>query len=117
MIKCFYEKCDNYFCPECYNRNKHQQRDKGESCNLVPCEICQRDMCIMTSILCSHCDKRICNNCFTNEDIEIHRSNIKIKKNNLNYKVFYKCNDLLNYVEHNTNEFKICLQTNNKINF
>ena len=85
MIKCFYEKCDNYFCPECYNRNKHQQRDKGESCNLVPCEICQNDMCIMTSILCSHCDKRICNNCFINEDIEIHRSNIKIKKNNLNY--------------------------------
>ena len=78
MIKCFSEKCQNIFCPKCFSKYKHQMRDRGESCNLVKCELCNDDMCIMSSILCNHCDKRICKKCFRKD--EIHRAWFKIKK-------------------------------------
>lgn len=78
MIKCFSDKCHNIFCPKCFSKNKHQMRDRSESCNLVKCELCNDDMCIMSSILCNHCDKRICKKCFSKD--EIHRAWFKINK-------------------------------------
>lgn len=64
LIKCFYEQCANTFCIECYSINEHQKRNNDESCNLIQCELCSNDMCIMTSLNCTKCGARLCITCF-----------------------------------------------------
>ena len=59
---CFSETCLNKFCPDCYKLNQHQSshKIKSDKCNILPCEICGNEMCIMLSYYCSHCEKRMC---------------------------------------------------------
>jgi hypothetical protein len=69
--KCFYQNCSNSFCPECYKKNEHQARNNNINCKFFTCE---RDLvcdCLMTSIYCSKCEKRLCNNCLIH-DIDHH---------------------------------------------
>ncbi len=69
-IKCHYENCFNFFCNDCYKRNFYQYRTSNVKCDYFSCDTCKRKkLCIMTSILCNTCDKRICDQCY-----KIHHS-------------------------------------------
>ena len=61
--KCFYQGCTNTFCPECYKKNEHQARNSNTNCKFFTCERDQICDCLMTSMFCSKCEKRLCNNC------------------------------------------------------
>lgn len=61
--KCFYNLCNNRFCPECYKRNEHQARNQNINCKFFTCEIDNRCDCLMTSLFCNKCEKRMCSNC------------------------------------------------------
>lgn len=61
--KCFYEGCPNTFCPECFNKNAHQARSSNNNCAFFACEIDKVKSCLMTTMFCSECEKRLCNNC------------------------------------------------------
>jgi hypothetical protein len=65
--KCFYTKCDNTFCPECYKKNEHQARNSNTNCKLFTCERDSVCDCLMTSLFCSKCEKRLCNKCLMND--------------------------------------------------
>lgn len=63
--KCFYSGCEHKFCSQCYDKNKHQIRTANTNCQFYKCDNCNTDTnCILTTIYCSKCDRRICNNCF-----------------------------------------------------
>jgi len=61
--KCFYNLCNNRFCPECYKKNEHQARNPNINCKFFTCEIDNRCDCLMTSLFCNKCEKRMCSNC------------------------------------------------------
>lgn len=63
--RCFSKNCTNTLCQPCLDKNKHQLRSENVNCNFFRCENCQTDgNCIMTTVYCSPCDKRICRKCF-----------------------------------------------------
>lgn len=63
--KCNYINCSNFFCSDCYQRNFFQVRDVNKNCDYFNCELCQnKKICIMTSLYCNQCDKRVCMKCF-----------------------------------------------------
>jgi hypothetical protein len=62
---CFYVNCSNAFCSACYDKNKHQIRPDNTNCRFYKCDSCNTDTnCIMTTIYCAKCDKRICKDCY-----------------------------------------------------
>lgn len=62
--KCFNKNCNFYFCLICSEKNKHQQRPENANCKFYNCESCNSDgCCIMATIYCNSCDKRVCRNC------------------------------------------------------
>jgi uncharacterized C2H2 Zn-finger protein len=61
--KCFYSGCNNAFCPECYKKNEHQARNSNTNCKFFTCEKDQICDCLMTSMFCGKCEKRLCNKC------------------------------------------------------
>ena len=66
--KCFYKNCSNLICNTCYDRNKHQLRPENTNCKFYKCDGCQTDAnCIMTTVYCQKCDRRVCTNCFHND--------------------------------------------------
>jgi len=65
--KCFYNNCSNMFCAECYKKNEHQARGATVNCNFFTCERDQKNDCLMTSLFCNKCEKRLCNNCIIND--------------------------------------------------
>jgi hypothetical protein len=69
--RCFYQNCQNSFCPECFKKNEHQARNSNINCKFFTCERDQICDCLMTSIYCSKCEKRLCNRCLMN-DIDHH---------------------------------------------
>jgi hypothetical protein len=69
--KCFFQNCPNSFCPECYKKNEHQARSSNINCKFFTCEKDQVCDCLMTSIYCSKCEKRLCNKCLLS-DIDHH---------------------------------------------
>jgi hypothetical protein len=63
--KCFFKNCSNYFCNFCFEKNKHQVRPENTNCRFYKCESCQTDSnCILATVYCGKCDKRVCKNCF-----------------------------------------------------
>lgn len=72
--KCFYKNCNNFLCFTCYDKNKHQLRPENTNCKFYKCDNCSTDAnCIMTTVYCGTCDKRVCKNCFHN----VHRLHMK----------------------------------------
>lgn len=71
MIKCFFIDCKNLFCPECYKNNEHQTRNQNTNCRFFTCDNDKHGDCLMTSIYCNKCEKRLCNKCLHN-DISHH---------------------------------------------
>jgi len=65
--KCFFQGCLNTFCPECYKKNEHQARNSNINCKFFTCEKDQICDCLMTSLFCSKCEKRLCNKCLMND--------------------------------------------------
>lgn len=65
--KCYYINCKNQFCPTCFRRNEHQIRNPNISCRFFTCERDQHSDCIMCSIFCQKCEKRLCKNCIRTE--------------------------------------------------
>ena len=64
-FKCYFEGCSNIYCQRCIELNKHQIRPKNSDCIFSKCKDCNETIkCIMSSVLCSKCDKRICSKCF-----------------------------------------------------
>ena len=61
--KCFYTNCTNKFCPECFKKNEHQARNPNINCKFFTCEVDNRCDCLMTSLFCNKCEKRMCSNC------------------------------------------------------
>lgn len=63
--KCFSSNCNNIFCNQCFERNKHQVRAEGTNCKFYKCDGCQIETnCIMSTVFCGKCNKRVCNRCF-----------------------------------------------------
>lgn len=74
--KCFYKDCHFYFCNFCSEKNKHQIRPQTTNCKFYKCESCNIDAnCIMNTLYCSICDRRICRNCLQSS----HMSHIKFR--------------------------------------
>lgn len=64
LKRCFYSKCPNKFCPECYRKNEHQSRTPDKNCAFFTCDDEEKNtVCLMTTLYCSQCDKRLCNKC------------------------------------------------------
>ena len=73
--KCFYKSCNNLLCNKCYDRNKHQLRPANTICRFYKCDGCQTDSnCILTTIYCAKCDRRICKTCFHSS----HRGHVNL---------------------------------------
>jgi len=63
--KCFYKMCQNNLCNLCFDKNKHQVRPEHTNCKFYKCDSCQTDAnCIMTTVYCLSCDRRVCVACF-----------------------------------------------------
>ena len=65
--KCFYEGCAYTFCPECYKKNEHQARNTNTNCKFFTCEKDKVCDCLLTTLFCSKCNKRLCNKCVMND--------------------------------------------------
>lgn len=65
--KCFYSECKNKFCPDCYKKNSHQQRNGVNPCNFFTCDVHKEKCCLMTTIFCGKCERRLCNTCIFND--------------------------------------------------
>jgi hypothetical protein len=76
MKNCFYSECKHKFCIECYNKNKHQIRQNNQNCMFFICEHNGNNNnnkhCIMTTLYCPKCEKRICNECIKKD--KLHHS-------------------------------------------
>lgn len=71
LEKCYYEKCNLYYCQKCYSYNKHQVRTPDYPCNFYTCSECGSDnLCIMDTVFCASCQFRICSKCFRKKHIE-----------------------------------------------
>lgn len=64
---CFFQGCSNTFCPECFKRNEHQARNSHINCKFFTCERDQVCDCLMTSLFCPKCEKRLCNKCLMSD--------------------------------------------------
>ena len=71
LFNCFNELCKNKFCPICYEINKNQVRqNSSDNCMVFKCkhhniiEIC----CILQTIYCKVCRKRMCYKCLEKDD-------------------------------------------------
>lgn len=67
LKKCYYNNCNNFYCPTCYKRNEHQTRNSNISCKFFTCDRDNVNECIMSSLFCQSCEKRICKNCIQTE--------------------------------------------------
>ncbi len=67
LKKCYYNNCRNLYCPPCYKKNEHQTRNPTISCKFFTCERDNITDCIMSSLYCQSCEKRICKNCIQND--------------------------------------------------
>jgi len=65
--KCYYNNCKNLFCPPCFKKNEHQTRNPNISCKFFTCERDNVNDCIMSSLFCQTCEKRICKHCIDKE--------------------------------------------------
>lgn len=64
-IKCYYDDCANFFCNDCYQRNFFQARASNYKCTYLNCDTCHmKRICIMSSLFCNSCDKRVCSKCY-----------------------------------------------------
>lgn len=71
LEKCYYEKCNLYYCQKCYSYNKHQVRTPDYPCNFYTCSECGSDnLCIMDTVFCASCQFRICSKCFRKKHID-----------------------------------------------
>lgn len=62
-VKCFGIECGNIYCSDCYQRNYFQIKPNTK-CRFLECGQCGvKKTCIMSSIFCSACEKRICSSC------------------------------------------------------
>jgi hypothetical protein len=76
--KCFYQQCSNLFCPDCYKKNEHQARSNNVNCKFFTCEKDQICDCLMTSLYCAKCEKRLCNKCLVKDTAHFNfHENIK----------------------------------------
>lgn len=64
---CYYVDCKYTFCPDCYKKNGHQTRAPTSNCAFFTCEVDKTKACLMTSLFCSKCEKRLCNYCLYND--------------------------------------------------
>jgi len=64
---CYYTECKLIFCPECYKKNAHQARAPNNNCAFFTCEVDKTKACLMSSLFCVKCEKRLCNNCLFND--------------------------------------------------
>ena len=55
------------FCPDCYKKNSHQQRNGVNPCNFFTCDVHKEKCCLMTTIFCGKCERRLCNTCIFND--------------------------------------------------
>lgn len=77
LQKCYSGACNNVFCQDCFSRNHYQTRAASCSCNYFACDFCgKKKICIMSTILCGGCDKRVCSGCYYQQHIE--HGNVKI---------------------------------------
>lgn len=66
LYKCYSDFCTNIFCQDCFSRNNYQTRAASCKCSYFDCESCSRKkICIMSTIFCNSCEKRICHQCYT----------------------------------------------------
>ena len=71
LSKCYYSNCKNYFCKDCYARNYFQARGENWKCEFFDCDTCKvKKNCIMSSLFCTQCDKRVCFKCFRGNHAE-----------------------------------------------
>ena len=71
LEKCYYEKCNLYYCQKCYSYNKHQVRTPDYPCSFYTCSECGSDnLCIMDTVFCATCQFRICSKCFRKKHSE-----------------------------------------------
>lgn len=74
--KCFCKNCSNLLCNSCFDKNKHQLRPETTNCKFYKCDNCQTDAnCIMTTVYCAKCDRRVCVNCFHKD----HKTHVIMK--------------------------------------
>lgn len=74
--KCFHKLCDNYFCNNCFDKNKHQMRPENSNCRFYKCDSCLTDAnCILITIYCPKCDRRVCRNCYHKD----HKTHVYLK--------------------------------------
>lgn len=67
LVKCFNPECNNVFCIDCYEKNRHQERKKELDCRIVSCIVCGKKLCIMKSIIDQKTNRRICKKCYKKE--------------------------------------------------
>lgn len=76
-LKCFSDRCNNLFCPDCYRVNLHQVRNRNSDCKFTKCKDCDKSaICIMTSRHCGECSYRLCVTCYKSKHLS-HNSKIK----------------------------------------
>lgn len=77
LQKCYNENCGNVLCQDCYSRNHYQVRASSYRCNYFNCDqCCKKNICIMTTIFCNACEKRICSCCYISNHSD--HGNVKI---------------------------------------
>ena len=65
LLHCYSDYCSNIFCQDCYNRNYYQTRASNIKCNYFDCDSCgSKKLCIMSTIFCPSCEKRVCYECY-----------------------------------------------------
>lgn len=76
MEKCYSDYCENIFCRDCYQRNSYQARGSTCKCSYWDCDFCgNKKICIISTILCNFCDKRMCSDCYISQ----HQSHGSVK--------------------------------------
>lgn len=70
IMKCYSNSCKNNFCSDCFLRNHYQARSSDINCKYFNCECQRKKVCIMSTIYCTTCDKRICSYCYSDQHAE-----------------------------------------------
>ena len=77
LKKCFYINCKNKFCPECYKKNEYQARESNKNCSIFTCDDeAHNVVCLMTTLYCPKCEKRMCNECLMKDKEHLKYMNI-----------------------------------------